>query len=229
MVPNGARIADIGTDHAFLPSYLIKEKIASFAIGVEVNKGPYNQACSTVVEYDLLEQIEIRLGDGLTVINPSEVSVVILAGMGGGVICDILEKSPQVVKSLDKLIIQPMKNAELVRYWLIAHDWKISEEELIYEDKQYYQIIGAIKRKQTEQAESVSTLTESEAVYGPLLIKKKHPLLSSLVEKDIKSWQEILDELAKSNKEEARLRFLEFQEKLHELKELRQWLSAVKP
>jgi tRNA (adenine22-N1)-methyltransferase len=229
MVPRGAKIADIGTDHAFLPCYLLKEHITPAAIGVEVNKGPYQKACATIEEYGLQEKIEIRLGNGLTVIKPGEIDVVIIAGMGGAVIRDILERSPQLVVSLDKLIIQPMKGAELVRYWLIDHGWLINEEELIYEDKQYYQIIGAKQKKQGEHRKNDFTLTEIEAIYGPLLLKKRHPLLVDLVEKDIKGWQEILNELAKSDKEGAKLRFLEYRQKLQELKELRKWLLVAKP
>jgi len=229
MVPVGARIADIGTDHAFLPCYLGQERISPFAIGVEVKKGPYQRACSTVEAFDQKEKVEIRLGDGLAVINPGEVDIVIIAGMGGAAICDILENSPQVVTLLDKLIIQPMKGAELVRYWLVKHGWLISEEEIIYEDKQYYQIIGAVQRKKLchDSEDLVSSLDELEAVYGPILLKKRHPLLVCIVEKDINGWQDILDELAKSNKEEAQIRLKEFKEKHHRLKELKEWLLAA--
>jgi len=96
MVPRGARVADIGTDHAFLPCYLVKEKISPYVIGVEVKKGPYKKACFSVNKYNLEEQIELRLGNGLTVLKPGEVNTVVLAGMGGTVVCNILEQSPQV-------------------------------------------------------------------------------------------------------------------------------------
>ena len=238
MVPHGVKIADIGTDHAFLPCYLLREKIASAAIGVEVNKGPYHKACATVEEYDLLEKIEIRLGDGLAVIKPGEVNAIIIAGMGGTVIRDILEKSPQVVASLDKLIIQPMRAPELVREWLVEHAWSISEEELIYEDKRFYQIIGAIPQR-SENRKSVGVqfspvlmnefiLNELETLYGPILMNKRHPLLAGLVEKDMKGLQEIINELAKSDTKDAQKRLIKYQEKLQELKELKEWLSVAK-
>lgn len=224
MVPWGVRVADIGTDHALLPCYLLREKRSPYVIGVEVNAGPYEKACASIEEYNLQGKIEIRLGNGLAVLKPGEVDVVVLAGMGGAVICDILEKSPEVVSSLEKVIVQPMRGAELVRFWLADHGWLCSEEELVYEDKQYYQIIGA---KQSETRERVSSLSEIEAAYGPLLIKKRHPLLCGLVEKDLEGWQEILHELAKSNKEEARIRLSAYQEKFQKLRELRDWLSAA--
>ncbi|MGI6588831.1 MAG: tRNA (adenine(22)-N(1))-methyltransferase [Peptococcia bacterium] len=226
MVPVGARVADIGTDHALLPCYLVKKEISPYVIGVEVKKGPYKKACLTVNEYNLQGQIELRLGNGLTVLKPGEVDTVVLAGMGGTVICNILEESPQVLFSLDKIIVQPMRNAALVRLWLVEHGWLFSEEELVYEDKQYYQLISARRRGPKEK---VLSLNEVEATYGSLLLKKRHPLLSGLVEKDLEGWQEILGELAKSNKEEAKIRLIIYQEKLRKLKELKEWLLVAKP
>ncbi|MDD2211575.1 MAG: class I SAM-dependent methyltransferase [Clostridia bacterium] len=225
MIPCGTRVADIGTDHALLPCYLIKENISPYVIGVEANKKPYKKACFTVEQYNLQEKIAIRLGNGLAVLKPGEVNTVVLAGMGGPVICDILEKSPQVLASLDKIIVQPMRNAEIVRFWLVEHGWLFSEEELIYEDKQYYQIIGA---KQREPGEGVFSLNEAEAAYGPLLIKKRHVLLSGLVEKDLAGWQEILGELAKSKKKETKRRVIAYQEKMQKFRELQEWLEEDK-
>ncbi len=226
MVPRGARVADIGTDHALLPCYLVKEKISPYVIGGEVKKGPYEKAYSTVNKYNLLEQIELRLGNGLTVLKPGEVNAVLLAGMGGAVVCNILEQSPQVLFSLDKIIVQPMRNAAHVRLWLVEHGWSFSEEELIYEDKQYYQLFSATRRGSKEKPLSLS---EVEATYGPFLLQKKHPLLFSLVEKDLEGWQEILSELAKSNKAEAKIRLKKYQEKVQKLKELKEWLLVAKP
>jgi len=234
MVPSGLKIADIGTDHAFLPCYLLREKISPSAIGVEVNRGPYHKACATVNEFELQEKMEIRLGDGLAVIKPGEINVVIIAGMGGAVIRDILEKSPQVVSSLDKLIIQPMRAPELIRKWLVDHGWLLSEEDLIYEDKQYYQIIGAIPSRSENQKSTACIqgppviLNKLETLYGPILLKKRHPLLAGLVEKDIAGLQEIINELAKSDNKDAKIRLIKYQGLLKELKGLKEWLSVAK-
>lgn len=150
MVPPGTRVADIGTDHAFLPCYLLLKKISPFVIGVDVHRGPYTKACATVCAYNLKDSIELRLGNGLAVISPAEVDTVIIAGMGGTTIRDILAKSPEVTTTLKKLILQPMTGAEAVRSWLYQQGWRITEEELIYEDNQYYQVIGAEKNQTRE-------------------------------------------------------------------------------
>ena len=104
MVPQGAQVADIGTDHALLPCYLIREKIAARVIGVEIKKGPYQRANLNISNYNLSSEIELRLGDGLTVLKPREVDTVILAGMGGSLICRLLEAAPQIVTGLNRLL-----------------------------------------------------------------------------------------------------------------------------
>lgn len=160
MVPPGARVADIGTDHAFLPCYLLLEKRSPSAIGVDVHRGPYTKACDTVCAYNLEDSIELRLGNGLAVIKPDEADAVIIAGMGGTTIRDILAKSPEVMATLKKLILQPMTGADVVRSWLYQQGWLITEEELIYEDNQYYQVIGA-EKDQTEERKTHQKVAES--------------------------------------------------------------------
>lgn len=221
MVPTGAKVADIGTDHAFLPCYLVKKKIVSHAIGIDVNEGPFQIAKRTVEEQRLSSLIEIRLGNGLLPLRPGEVDVAVLAGMGGSAMRDILVQSPEIVAGLNKLIIQPMIGAEAIRYWLHEQGWVIIEEDLIYEDKRVFQVIGAKKGK----GQSLSLM---EACYGPLLIRKRHPLLKQIIAKDIMGLQEILMQLAKSQSNEAKKKYSEFQEKMAMVKELYECLLAVK-
>ncbi|MFZ5752778.1 MAG: tRNA (adenine(22)-N(1))-methyltransferase [Bacillota bacterium] len=221
LVPQGSRVADIGTDHAFLPCYLVKEGIASFVIGVDVHEGPYQAACRTVRAYNVAEQVEIRRGDGLTALMPGEVDVVIIAGMGGSTGRDILENSPQVVEKLKKMIFQPMNGADVVRRWLSEHNWVITGEDIIYEDKRLFVVIAAEKGERT-------ALTEEEIHYGPLLIKMRHPLLQEVLQKDIEAMQEILKQLAKSQNQESRVKVNEFTRKIHMAKGLQEWLFAAK-
>ncbi len=214
MVPAGARVADIGTDHALLPCYLVREKSAPYVIGVDVHQGPYERAQQMVQEAHLQDKIELRLGDGLAVIKAGEVELVVIAGMGGATIQEILERAPHVINKLQKLILQPMNNAETVRFWLQEHDWRITQEELIYEDRQYYQIIGA----------KPALARELEAAYGPLLIQNRHPLLPELLNRDLEGLQIVLQQLAQSTQEDARLRYREYTQRLQKIKELKERL-----
>lgn len=219
-VPVGAKVADIGTDHAFLPCYLVKEGIVPFAIGIDVKEGPFQSAGRTVSAYHLKDQISIRLGDGLIPLQPGEVDVVILAGMGGNTMIEILEGSPQVVEGLHDLVLQPMNGAEYMRRWLTANEWIIVAEDLLLEDGHYYQIIKATRG--TGQA-----VDGMELYYGPLLIANRHRLLPELIEKDIQALQDIIEQLAKSQSGEAQCRSRELGQRVKRMKELKECLLGA--
>lgn len=219
-IPSDSRVADIGTDHAFLPCYLVKEGIAPFAVGIDVKEGPFQSASRTVNAYHLEEQISIRLGDGLMPLRPGEVDVVILAGMGGNTMIDILEGSPQVVEEVNCLVMQPMNGAEHLRSWLGGNDWIIIAEDLLVEDGHYYQIIKATRGR--EQA-----LADMQLSYGPLLIADRHPLLPKLIEKDIQALQDIIEQLAKSQSAEVECRSEGLVQRVQRMKELKECLLGA--
>lgn len=220
LVPRDKKVADIGTDHAFLPCYLVLEKVSPFVIGVDIHKGPYNKAVQTVNEFGLRNRINIRMGNGLTVLKPGEVDVVIIAGMGGGTIRDVFNESPEIMESIQQLIIQPMIGSEIVRSWLSANGWVITDEEVIDEDGRLYIIINAIK--------GISVLSEAEIYYGPVLINKRHPLLKEILEKDAKSVQEILKQLEKTNSDNGSKKREELLIRMGIIKELQKCLFPVK-
>lgn len=144
-IPRGSTIADIGTDHAYLPIYLVTEGVCPKGIGVDVHQGPFEAAMRAVQEAGLADKIAVRLGDGLAVVQPGEADVVVIAGMGGGTIRGILEAGPQVVAGLKRLILQPMVDSAHLREWLICNGWPIADEELVEEEGRLYEIIVAEK------------------------------------------------------------------------------------
>lgn len=253
LVPTGARVADVGTDHAQLPCYLVGTKKAAYVIGTDLHQGPYERARQTVQEYALEEYIAIRLGDGLKVVEPGEVDTAVIAGMGGAAIRKILSESPAVVENLRKAVLQPMTNAETVRLWLQEQGWVITQEDLIYEDKQYYQIIAAEPAslaspaarddfaqrnfrefpwdfsQESSQEYPQEAFVELEPFYGPLLICQRHPLLPDLLRRDLAGLQVVLQQLGKSTQKDVQLRCKEFQKQRQRMKELREWLLAAKP
>jgi|CZCB01.1.fsa_nt_gi tRNA (adenine22-N1)-methyltransferase len=236
MVPTGSRVADIGTDHALLPCFLIEEKKAALVIGTDLHQGPFERARQTVWEKGLEAYIELRLGDGLTVIRPGEVDTVVIAGMGGTAMRKILAEAPEVVGRLQKLILQPMTNPETLRFWLQEQGWVIDQEDLVYEDKQYYQIIGAVPLSPGNTVhcpfpcgKDVARFQELAPYYGPLLIQNRHPLLAGLLSRDLEGMQMTLEQLAKATQKEARLRYKEYAQRTEKIMELKQWLSVVNP
>ncbi|MCR4443234.1 MAG: class I SAM-dependent methyltransferase [Peptococcaceae bacterium] len=221
LVPAGSRVADIGTDHGLLPVYLVEEGVSPLVIGVDVHRGPYETACRNVRACLPAGAVDLRLGDGLNPLQPGEVDVVIIAGMGGAAMREILAQAPEAAEGLTRLILQPMNASEAIRRWLYEHGWVIVEEDLVSEKGQVYEIMAA------EKGEAPS-LSEEEACFGPLLIKNKHPLLALVLAKELSSLQEIISRLANSKTDEAKEKRRRLVERENMIKELLLWLSAVK-
>ena len=169
-VPQDMICADIGSDHGYLPIYLVGERIIPHAIAADIGKGPLESAALNVRKYHLEDKIELRLGNGLEVLLPNQVSCVTICGMGGGLICEILNNSPQITASLQRLVLAPNVGAHLVRHWAGENGWQITAEELIEEDGHFYPIIRLEKGEMAE-------LSAAEEFAGPLLLKNKHELL----------------------------------------------------
>lgn len=140
-VPWGAKLGDIGTDHAYLPVYLVQENKITKAVGVDINRGPYESALDTVKTYGLREKIDIRLGDGLAPLKKGEVDTVVIAGMGGNTILEILAHGKEVLSGVNDLILQPQGAEGKVRKELLAEGWRLKDEFLVEEEKKLYTVI----------------------------------------------------------------------------------------
>lgn len=230
MVPLGATVADIGTDHAYLPVELILQNKVSFAVAGDVHEGPYQAAAATVSQAGLLEKISVRLGNGLTVLRPGEVDTVIIAGMGGSTMIAILAASPSVTAKLKLLILQPMNGAALLRRWLVCQGWLFDDESLVRDDGRIYEIIRVINRtaaSEEQLRESAVRLIEEKGLdesllyeIGPLLWRNKHPLLRFQLAAKVQSLEIVLGELERSTSLPAVSRAQQYREQLVQLKEI---------
>ncbi len=138
LVPVGARLADVGTDHAYLPAALILEGKIPWAVAADLRRGPLDRARTTVREYGLTGKAAFRLCDGLTGIRPDEVDAVAVAGMGGETIAAILSAAPWVRERDLPLILQPMSSFPDLRGWLQSNGFTIAEERLAREGDTLY-------------------------------------------------------------------------------------------
>ena len=138
LVPEGARLADVGTDHAYLPAALILEGKIPWAIAADLRQGPLNRARATVREYGLTGKVAFRLCDGLSGIRPGEVDAVAAAGMGGETIAAILTAAPWTLERDIPLILQPMSSFPDLRKWLGENGFAIEKEQLAREGETLY-------------------------------------------------------------------------------------------
>lgn len=140
-VPKGARFADVGTDHAYLPVRLLQTGKISCAIASDIRSGPLERARETARRFDMSAYISFRLCDGLTGIRANEVDTVAIAGMGGETIAAILEAAPWTGNGEHLFLLQPMSSIPELRVWLQEHCFCIGQEHIVADRKKYYIIM----------------------------------------------------------------------------------------
>lgn len=143
LVRNGKRVSDIGTDHGYLVAYLVEKGICPSGIAADLRKGPLENARQTVIQQGLCEKIELILSDGLQNIPENACDDIVIAGMGGNLIAEILDKAPWVKNERINIVAQPMTHAEVLRQWFIDNGFVINEEKTATDGKRYYCIISA--------------------------------------------------------------------------------------
>ena len=197
-VPINSRVADIGTDHGYLAIELINRGIASHVIASDKNSGPLEAAKNNIKAAELESKIDIRLSDGLKEINKDEVDVIVIAGMGGALICDILNDSPEITEAVNKIILQPMNAVDKVREWAVANDWHIEDEDLAEVDDIIYEIFCL------SRACSASKTTK----------KITSPLLPKFIQGKIDKLQRVVDAMSKSPRASSSEKYLDLQKQI---------------
>ncbi|KOO52189.1 tRNA (adenine(22)-N(1))-methyltransferase [Viridibacillus arvi] len=190
-VPQDAIVADIGSDHAYLPCYLVHNNIAKSAIAGEVVKGPYDSACHEVQKEKLTNKITVRLADGLAAIEPGDgVTAITIAGMGGPLITSILEKHPLALEGVERLILQPNIHAKVIREWALQNCWKIIDEVILLEDEKIYEIL-VLERGEMN-------LSELEKLLGPVLKQQHSDVFHTKWTREVEQWGHVREALQKA-------------------------------
>lgn len=189
-----AIIADIGSDHAYLPTYVCLQDETIRAIAGEVSQGPFESAKKTVSMYDLQDRIDVRLGSGLSVITEDDnVSTIVIAGMGGGLIASILTEGKAILPHINRLILQPNTNGYIVRKTLLANGFTLTNETLVDENEHIYEIIVAERL-----SENPSPLSEQQLLFGPFLMKEKTDIFKKKWQAEYDKLNYVMDQLKKS-------------------------------
>jgi len=185
-IENTSVLADIGTDHGYIPLHALKSGICSKAIAVDINKEPLDKARLNAILEGMGEELEFRLGDGLKVLEKDEVEVTVIAGMGGNLIRDILEEQIEKVNSMKYLILQPAQNPEVLREYLYTNNYEIINEDLCLDENIYYELFK-VRRKEGEA-------TNLDSIYyevSPKLLMQKHPLMKEYLISKVENYEKI--------------------------------------
>lgn len=187
----GKVAADVGCDHGFVALELVSRGLYERTIAMDIRKGPLSRAEEHVAEQRLEERVEIRLSDGLAELRPGEADTIVIAGMGGPLMQDILTKGESTAKAAAKLVLSPQSDIAAFRKFLIQNGYRITDEEMVLEEGKYYVIL------QAEPGECEPWSPE-EYRYGKTLIHRGHPVLSDALKKKIEQCTTLAEKLEQS-------------------------------
>ena len=237
-IPPGKIVADIGTDHAKMPLYLVQSGQTSKVIATDINEGPFQRAKAIVGHQGLQDSIEVRLGNGLKALRPGEAQVLVVSGLGGYTIVDIFNASPEVLKEIETLVLSPATHEVEVRKWLRENNWEIIDEGIVEDQGKFYQVIVAqqlpgsnTERVLLEQQHLTDFTRESaggEAAetqwpylsleVGPINLREKHPLLKEYLGIKLKKYEKAVSCLRNSQSAQSAKRRKDFLCTIEEIK-----------
>lgn len=215
-VPQNARLADIGSDHAYLPVALMLQDKISYGIAGEVVVGPYESAKRQVAKNGLEKKIDVRLADGLEAVDLSDqVSAITICGMGGVLIRDILQRGKENnrLSGNERLILQPNVGERQLRQWLVNEGYTITAETIIEENNKIYEIIVA------ENFLDKTDYSDRELFFGPVLLVEKNPVFIEKWQHKLIKTENILNSLRQSDQDVS--------EKIREVEQEIEWIKEV--
>ena len=197
MLTPGLSVADIGCDHAYTSLYLVQNNIASKVIAMDINEGPLNMARENIRLHHMEDVIETRLSNGAMELKQGEVEAFLISGMGGPLICNILQNRLDLLPTVKELILQPQSEVFEVRHFLHDHGFAIVAEDMVLDEGKYYVIIKA-----RPGAQSYSN--EYQYIYGAELMKSENPVWIEYMTKERNKMEKVLSTLPDTEKAMAR-------------------------
>lgn len=192
-IPQGKGFVDVGTDHGYLPIYMLDHGYTGKVIGSDINEEPLNCAIRNAEKALYEDDIRFILCDGLDESVSDMVDTIVIAGMGGDTICGILDRAEWCMDSRYKLILQPMSKAEILRFWLSYNDFEITEESFLEDNGTIYNIITAVYGKR-------HTLSDAELFIGRHDLSSKEPLYNKVLKAAKLKFERLVKGLSHSDK-----------------------------
>lgn len=218
-VKKDTSVLDVGTDHGYVPIYLVENNISKNVIASDISSDSLNKTVEIVKKKSLEEFIDARVGDGLQVIEPFEVNGAIMAGMGGVLIEKILKNNEKITDSIDYFIFQPMIASKELRKYLIENNFTIIDEELSKDGDKFYEIMLVEKGKESLKEDIYYEISEK-------LIHKNHPLLKEFIENKIRLSQFVINSLKDKKSDRSLERLNQVEEQVKEYMEVLKRVEA---
>lgn len=207
MVSPGSRVADVGCDHGYLPIWLVSQQISPRAVAMDIGDGPLERARENIRQHGLLEYIETRKSDGTEALQAGECDTLIIAGMGGPLMERILSDHWDITRGFREIILEPQSDVRHMRIFLQQNGYRITDENMIYEDGKYYPVLRVTEGK-------MEHLTPVQYQYGPCLLQNRNPVLKSFLKWEENLKAQLLEKLRKTSGERAEGRVQQLTEEL---------------
>lgn len=230
MVTTGGVLADVGTDHGYIPIALVQRQKITGAIAMDINKGPLARAQENIASARLGDYIQTRLSDGVAALGEGEADSILIAGMGGELVIHILSEGEKVCKAASELILQPQSDIRKVREYLRLHHYKIVDEDMICEDGKYYPMMRVVHVESDDAWMKMNEQTKAACdIYGPLLLRNGNPVLRRFLVRQHRQLTQILQRLqAQTMSEKIERRIAEVSEELQYNESAYTILGAIK-
>lgn len=206
-------IADIGTDHGYVPIFLVEQGRVRHAIACDVKKGPLQKAKENIAAHGLQEQIETRLGSGFAPLAPGEAKTVVMAGMGGMLMVSLLEEAKEVLAQTHQLVLQPQLDIDQVRRALHRLGFFIQAEEMVLEEGKFYTILNARKGEDAAYG-------PLEYTYGRCLMEQRHPVLKAYLQWRLGQMAKVEEALSQTSTQAAEERKADLEQEKTEILEV---------
>lgn len=207
LISMGMTVADVGTDHGYIPIYLLESKKSPKVIAMDVNEGPLLRAKEHIKEHGLEKFIETRQSDGVRQLQDGECDCVVIAGMGGALTTKILEEGCRVFKALREFVLQPQSELHKVRQYLCENNYAVIAEDMVLEDGKFYPMMKVVNGSDSEYS-------EAELYYGRRLLQDQHPILKIFLEKELRVKETILENLDQESGTHIELRKKEIESEM---------------
>lgn len=193
LVTMGSRLADIGTDHAYVPIILVAEQKIPSAIAMDIKKGPLQIAKEHIDRAGFGQYISVRLSDGLEKLRAGEADSIVIAGMGGRLAVKILSEGAAKLDGVREIILQPQSEIAYVRRYLREHGMRIEMEKMVMEDGKYYPMFRVILKE--DEAVGLPEYTDIFDMFGRLLLERRDETLLSYLRYKKKKYKKVAAQL----------------------------------
>lgn len=217
LVSEGNRVCDVGCDHAYVSIYLVKNGISPRAIAMDVRPGPLSMAKTNVEAYEVTDKVELRLSDGLDKLEMLETDTIVIAGMGGPLMKDIIVRGLDVAKSVKELVLQPQSEIPEFRRFLRTNGFSILAEDIVLEDGKFYPMMKVEPDPDFEYFDfaDLDAPYTVEELYGPRLVASGHSVLKMYLNAEYQELLSIREQLIKnSDSSKGSLRLSQIEERI---------------